>query len=154
MFRPNEMHFGPMWWFWPVIGNLADSLDRTKNPGPNMGKKNHIPDPLEPQRCAELLCALASPERLRIVRFLTDGEKNVSEIIEALGIPPLNVSHHLNALKQAQLIQPRKEGRFVYYSLCQGVLGEAVSAGIPHEALNLGCCELVLPSQPGSSTNC
>lgn len=102
-------------------------------------------DPLQPQRCAELLCALASPERLRIVRLLIDGEKNVTEITESLAIPPLNVSHHLTALKQAQLIRPRKVGRFVFYSLCEGVLSEAVRAGIPHEALNLGCCELLLP---------
>lgn len=103
-------------------------------------------DPLQPQRCAEVLCALASPERLRIVRLLIDGEKNVTEITEALGIPPLNVSHHLTALKQARLIQPRKAGRFVYYGLCEGVLSEAMGAGIPREALNLGCCELVLPA--------
>lgn len=115
-----------------------------------MSRKRTGHDPLEPQRCAELLCALASPERLRIVRFLIDGEKNVSEITEALGIPPLNVSHHLNALKQAHLIERRKEGRFVYYSLGEGVLSEAIRAGIPHEALNLGCCELVLPT----SLNC
>ena len=108
-----------------------------------MKTKKH--DPLEPQRCAELLCALASPERLRIVRLLADGEKNVTEITGILEIPPLNVSHHLSALKQARLIQSRKEGRFVFYSLCEGVLKEVSQAGIPKEALDLGCCELVMP---------
>ena len=102
-------------------------------------------DPLEPRRCAELLAALAAPERLQIVRLLTDGPRNVTQIIEALKIPPLNVSHHLNVLKNARLLQSDKHGRFVIYSLCDGVLCEVIEAGIPKETLDLGCCQIVLP---------
>lgn len=102
-------------------------------------------DPLNPPRCAELLGALAAPERLKIVRLLADGERNVTQIIEALKIPPLNVSHHLNVLKTANLIRGEKSGRFVIYSLCDGVLEEIVQAGVPRECLNLGCCQIVLP---------
>ena len=102
-------------------------------------------DPLQPSRCAELLGALAAPERLKIVRLLTDGERNVTQITEALKIPPLNVSHHLAVLKNAQLIQGEKSGRFVIYSLCDGVLKEIVEAGVSKECLNLGCCQIVLP---------
>jgi len=104
-------------------------------------------DPLEPKRCAELLSALASPDRLRIVRLLVHGEKNVSQITDTIGIAPLNVSHHLNALKQARLIEARKEGRFVFYSLCPGVIGEALEAGIPKSVLDLGCCQLLIPEK-------
>src|SRR5947209_14690408 len=103
-------------------------------------------DPLQPRRCAELLSALAAPERLEIVRLLTDGERNVTQIIEALGIPPLNVSHHLTVLKTAGLIRGEKRGRFVWYALQPGVLEEAVEAGIPNEALNLGCCRIEFPT--------
>ncbi|MFO0797983.1 MAG: metalloregulator ArsR/SmtB family transcription factor [Gemmataceae bacterium] len=102
-------------------------------------------DPLQPKRCAELLAALAAPERLRIVRLLADGERNVTQIIEAADIAPLNVSHHLTVLKTAGLIRGQKRGRFVWYALRPGVLEEAVAAGIAGEALNLGCCQLVLP---------
>lgn len=102
-------------------------------------------DPLNPHRCAELLGALAAPERLKIVRLLADGERNVTQITEALKIPPLNVSHHLNVLKSANLIQGAKSGRFVIYSLCDGVLEEIVQAGVSRECLNLGCCQIVLP---------
>ena len=105
------------------------------------------PDPLEPKRCAELLSALASPDRLTIVRLLVQGEKNVTQITETLEIAPLNVSHHLNALKHARLIESRKEGRFVFYSLCQGVIGEALEAGIPKSVLDLGCCQLLIPEK-------
>lgn len=109
--------------------------------------KKHC-DPLEPKRCAELLSALASPDRLTIVRLLVHGEKNVTQITDTLKIAPLNVSHHLNALKQAKLIESRKEGRFVFYSLCPGVVGEALEAGIPKSVLDLGCCQLLIPGSP------
>lgn len=102
-------------------------------------------DPLQPQRCAELLGALAAPERLQIVRLLADGSHNVTQIIDALKISPLNVSHHLTVLKHARLIRGEKQGRFVNYSLCDGVLHEVVEAGVPKELLNLGCCQIVLP---------
>jgi DNA-binding transcriptional ArsR family regulator len=102
-------------------------------------------DPLQPERCAELLAALAAPERLKIVRFLADGPHNVTEIADMLAIPAVNVSHHLHVLKVSQLIQGKKKGRFVWYSLCPGVLEEVVAAGVPGEALNLGCCQIVLP---------
>ena len=102
-------------------------------------------DPLDPGRCAELLAALAAPERLRIVRFLADGPHNVSEIADMLGVAAVNVSHHLSVLRVADLIRGQKNGRFVHYSLRPGVLEEAVRAGVKRDALNLGCCRLEMP---------
>jgi DNA-binding transcriptional ArsR family regulator len=103
-------------------------------------------DPLQPQKCAQLLSALAAPERLKIVRFLADGPRNVTEIAAAVGITPLNLSHHLMVLKSAALVRGKKQGRFVFYSLRPGVLEDAVDAGIPRDVLNLGCCKLEMPS--------
>src|SRR5262249_39314223 len=57
----------------------------------------------------------------------------------------VNVSHHLSVLKTAGLIRGVKRGRFVDYSLESGVLEGAVEAGVPKEALDLGCCRLELP---------
>jgi DNA-binding transcriptional ArsR family regulator len=103
-------------------------------------------DPLDPKRCATLLAALAAPERLKVVRFLADGRHNVTEIAAMLKTPAVNVSHHLTVLKQAGLIRGKKEGRFVWYSLRPGVLEDAVGAGVPKGALNLGCCRLEMPA--------
>src|SRR5262249_14907002 len=88
---------------------------------------------------------LAAPERLKIVRFLVDGPHNVTEIADMLAIPAVNVSHHLNVLKVSRLIQGKKKGRFVWYSLRAGGLEGGVAGGVPGEALNLGCCQIVLP---------
>jgi DNA-binding transcriptional ArsR family regulator len=106
-------------------------------------------DPLQPQRCAHLLAALAAPERLKIVRYLADGPHTVTEIAGELAAPVVNVSHHLAVLRTARLISGKKRGRFVWYSLCPGVLEEVIEAGVPKEALNLGCCQLVLPPTDG-----
>jgi len=102
-------------------------------------------DPLEPQRCAELLSALASPERLRIVRFLVEAPHTVTEIVGMLNIPAVNVSHHLAVLKSARLIEKTKKGRFSWYALAHGLIEQMLAAGIPREAINLGCCQIVLP---------
>lgn len=109
------------------------------------GEDGVAKDPLDPKRCAQLLAALAAAERLKIVRFLTDGRHNVTEIVDMLAIKAVNVSHHLSVLRQAGLIRGKKQGRFVWYSLRPGVLEDAVQAGIPTDALNLGCCRLELP---------
>jgi DNA-binding transcriptional ArsR family regulator len=109
-------------------------------------------DPLQPKRCAELLAALAAPERLRIIRYLREGPRNVTEISEMLQAPAVNVSHHLHVLKNAGLIQNEKQGRFVLYSLCPGVLQLEAAAGDDHIDLDLGCCQLKLPCEepPGA----
>lgn len=106
-------------------------------------------DPLDPRKCAQLLAALAAPERLRVIRYLADGPRNVSEIAATLKIAPVNLSHHLTVLKHAALIRGKKQGRFVWYSLRPGVLEDALDAGIPQDALNLGCCRLQMPMSVG-----
>src|SRR4051812_29828608 len=103
-------------------------------------------DPLQPQRCARLLAALAAPERLRIIRFLRDGPRSAGEIAAMLQTAAVNVSHHMNVLKAAGLVQGEKQGRFVLYSLAPGVLQTEGEAGAA-DHLNLGCCRLELPTE-------
>jgi ArsR family transcriptional regulator, cadmium/lead-responsive transcriptional repressor len=58
---------------------------------------------------------LADPTRVRIVELLLDGEKNVSELVAALGIPQGRVSAHLACLRWCGFIGTRREGKYVYY---------------------------------------
>jgi DNA-binding transcriptional ArsR family regulator len=101
-------------------------------------------DPLQPTRCARQLSALAAPERLKIVRFLACGPRNVTQIAEMLKTPLVNVSHHMSVLRQAGLVRGHKEGRFVYYSLAPGLL-QADEGCADKEYLDLGCCRLEIP---------
>jgi DNA-binding transcriptional ArsR family regulator len=105
-------------------------------------------DPLEHQHCAELLSALAAPERLRIVRYLRDGPRNVSEIAEMLQTAVVNASHHLAVLRHAGLVRNEKQGRFVLYSLSPEVFQRADGKRVT-ECFDLGCCRLELPKDEG-----
>ena len=58
-----------------------------------------------------------TPKRLKVVRYLADRARNVTEIAEILRIPPMNLSHHLTVLKHASLIRCQKRSQFVLYSL-------------------------------------
>jgi DNA-binding transcriptional ArsR family regulator len=103
-------------------------------------------DPIRPQKCAEKLQALAAPERLRILRFLRHGPRNVTEMAAMLGTALVNVSHHVTVLRRAGLLRGQKTGRFVYYSLAPGVLQRKGEGGV--EYFDLGCCRLEVPGEP------
>jgi len=66
---------------------------------------------------AEICKVLANPKRLMILYFLSQGEKSVREIAEALGIPEANASQHLAKLRSKGLVSTEKRGAFVYYRL-------------------------------------
>jgi ArsR family transcriptional regulator len=103
-------------------------------------------NPIRPRFCAQKLQALAGPERLRILCFLREGARNVTEIAEMLNTTLVNVSHHVGVLRQAGLIRGQKSGRFVYYSLTPGVLQrDDVTDSV--EYFDLGCCRLEVPRE-------
>jgi ArsR family transcriptional regulator, arsenate/arsenite/antimonite-responsive transcriptional repressor len=61
--------------------------------------------------------ALSDPNRVRALMALRDGELCVCQIIELLGLAPSTVSKHMSILKQAGLVENRKEERWMYYRL-------------------------------------
>jgi len=65
--------------------------------------------------------ALGHPARLRIVAMLRGGELCVCQVTAVLGSATSTVSAHLAELRRAGLIGERKDGRWVYYSLAEGV---------------------------------
>lgn len=66
---------------------------------------------------AEILKLLAEENRLKIICILKSGEHCACKIIEHLGLSQNLVSHHLKKLKMAELIQGRKNGTWIHYSL-------------------------------------
>lgn len=61
--------------------------------------------------------ALADESRIRLLFALRDGELCACQLVEFLALAGSTVSKHLSLLYQAGLVQMRKEGRWVYYSL-------------------------------------
>jgi DNA-binding transcriptional ArsR family regulator/rhodanese-related sulfurtransferase len=61
--------------------------------------------------------ALASPHRLEFLDLLAQSERTVDSLATETGISLANASQHLKALRQAGLVDSRKEGLFVFYRL-------------------------------------
>ena len=61
--------------------------------------------------------ALSDENRVRALMALTGGELCVCQLIELLGLAPSTVSKHMAILRQARLVDARKEGRWMYYCL-------------------------------------
>lgn len=75
---------------------------------------------------ASVCKGLADPKRLLIITALRDGERSVSDICDALGLPQANVSQHLAILRDKGLVQARRDGQFVYYSLTSDKITQAI----------------------------
>lgn len=87
----------------------------------------------ELDQLASLMRLLSDRTRLNLLILLTDGERNVSSLCEALKLPQPTVSHHLGLLRLSNVIAHRRDGKQVFYSLN----GEAGSNGQPG-ALEVG----------------
>jgi DNA-binding transcriptional ArsR family regulator/rhodanese-related sulfurtransferase len=61
--------------------------------------------------------ALSSPHRLEILELLAQSERTVDSLATEIGLSLANTSQHLQALRQAALVDSRKDGLFVYYRL-------------------------------------
>jgi|SRR5581483_2127411 len=59
--------------------------------------------------------ALASPCRLELLHLLAGGERTVEELADAAGLSLANASQHLQGLREACLVESRKQGVFVFY---------------------------------------
>jgi len=63
--------------------------------------------------------ALSDKHRVRAFMALRRGELCVCQIIELLGLAPSTVSKHMSVLRQARLVESRKDSRWVYYRLAK-----------------------------------
>src|SRR5207248_2054879 len=61
--------------------------------------------------------ALASPHRLELLELLAQGERTVDSLATEIELSLANTSQHLQVLRQASLVESRKEGLFVHYRL-------------------------------------
>jgi DNA-binding transcriptional ArsR family regulator len=103
-------------------------------------------------RFADMFAAIGSEPRLRIVRLLLTAHPNgmiVSEIASELGIPASTLSHHLEKLKNEELVAVRREGTFLWYSartealesLLSFLYAECCTRNKAIEPQRVVCCE-------------
>ncbi len=66
---------------------------------------------------SSMMKAIAHPQRLMILCHLTEGEKNVGEMLERCEISQSQMSQFLNRMHREKLLKVRKEGQFSFYSI-------------------------------------
>lgn len=91
-----------------------------------------LPDENEMIDLAELFKIFGDSTRIRILFSLFEEERNVGEIAEALNMTQSAVSHQLKILRQAKLVQARRDGKLIYYSLADEHVHTIISVGREH----------------------
>ncbi len=71
-----------------------------------------------------LFKALNDPTRRQILDLLREGDLNAGDIAERFDMTKPSISHHLDLLRQAGLVESVKQGQYVTYSLNTTVLDE------------------------------
>jgi ArsR family transcriptional regulator len=77
-----------------------------------------------PTQVARWFHALSDETRLRIIAMLQGGECCVCDLQESVGAAQSRLSFHLKVLREAGLVDDRKQGRWNFYSLRTDVLDE------------------------------
>lgn len=67
--------------------------------------------------------AFSEPTRLRALHLLRGGEMCVGDLVEVLRVPQPTASRHLRYLREAGLVEVRREGRWCFYSLSEAQSG-------------------------------
>ena len=72
----------------------------------------------------QTLKALADPTRREILNLLKSGTRSAGEISDHFDITAAAISRHLSVLKEADLIEDNREGKYIFYTLNASVLEE------------------------------
>src|SRR3989304_32224 len=98
-------------------------------------------------RYADMFAAMGAEPRLRIMQLLLTAHPQglvVGDIQEELGIPASTLSHHLDKLKNEELVRVRREGTFLWYTANTEALQELISF------LYAECCTRNKAIEPGA----
>ncbi|GAB3946193.1 autorepressor SdpR family transcription factor [Spirosoma harenae] len=74
-----------------------------------------------------LFKALNDPTRRQILDLLREGDLNAGEIAERFDMTKPSISHHLDLLRQAGLVEATKQGQFINYTLNTTVMDELLA---------------------------
>lgn len=75
----------------------------------------------------KLFKALNDDTRRQILDYLRNGDMTAGEIAEQFNISKPSISHHLDILKQAELVESYREGQFIHYSLNTTVMDDIIN---------------------------
>jgi len=115
-------------------------------------KKTSLPQIAE--RIAAPLQAVASPQRVAILLALGRGEACVCHLEAALGWRQAYISQHLMALRKADILSDRRDGRYVYYRLRDASFLDLVTAAASLSGLTPEAVSALINTQIYPSCEC
>ena len=107
-----------------------------------MRKRGFMANDHDLEQLTAVFRLLSDKTRLNILMLLSEGERNVTSLCEALKLPQPTVSHHLGLLRMNNIIGNRRNGKQVFYTLNGRVdvaSGKAMQIGV--EKYNIGINE-------------
>lgn len=128
---------------------MSSIATATKKPaslemGNGLSKQQLTPQQMESlfAGVSQYFAVLSEPSRLRILYALCQGEKSVTEVIDACGSSQANVSRHLATLHEAGILSRKKVGTTVFYAihdeasleLCQSVCARIANELFPQKS--------------------
>ena len=77
------------------------------------------------KKTAVIFKAFCDENRVRILELLKDGEKCACKLLEEMNITQPTLSHHMKILCDSGIVEARKEGKWIHYSISQEGVKEA-----------------------------
>lgn len=87
----------------------------------------YIAMPDIPRLKAEFFKALGHPLRIRVLELLSDGDRSVAELLEAVEVEQPHLSQQLAVLRRAGFVDARREGANVVYALADPRVAELLA---------------------------
>jgi ArsR family transcriptional regulator, lead/cadmium/zinc/bismuth-responsive transcriptional repressor len=81
---------------------------------------------------AELFRAFSDTSRVRILYAIIERDMNTTQLAELIGITESAISHHLRGLRQMHIVQARRDGKEVYYSVIDPHIVALFQQGVGH----------------------
>ena len=98
--------------------------------------------------------AIASPQRIAILLAIGKGEACVCHLETALGLRQAYISQHLMALRKADILQDRREGRYVFYKIKNASLLDLITASASLSGLSAEAVSSLINTQVYPSCEC
>ena len=100
------------------------------------------------------LTAIASPQRIAILLAIGTGEACVCHLETALGWRQAYISQHLMSLRKADILQDRREGRYVFYRLKDASLLDLITVSARLSGLSAESVSTLINTQFHPSCEC
>jgi len=78
------------------------------------------------KKFANIFKALSDDTRLRVIKLLQERELCVCELMQVLDMSQPRISRHMSVLKNAGLVEDRREGKWIHYSLRKETQGKEI----------------------------